>query len=253
MSINPNVIRFEHYRFWYEKIVKEFGFDQKKDEDARDLLYSYRKNYDPTDLIEQIYRESYGKDIIFFGAGPNLSSHFDEFGKKIAKNRRNYYIVAADGATNALQMHSIDPDLVVSDLDGLSHNQFLTTLELNIIVLVHGHGDNMDLLKAYAPLILKYKNIIPTTQVEPKFPVINPGGFTDGDRGLFFLNSIVDKAVPFYLLGYEFGDSIGKFSKNSYRADQPMTDIKRKKLGFCKHLLSYLHKDLGREIIYNTV
>ena len=68
-------------------------------------------------------------------------------------------------------------------MDGITIKEFQYA-SFNII---HAHGDNIKNLKLFKNEIIKFKNIIGTTQVEPDRNLVNPGGFTDGDRILYFL------------------------------------------------------------------
>ena len=72
--------------------------------------------------------------------------------------------------------------------------------------------------------------MIGTTQVKSKIPIINHGGFTDGDRALFLISNFLKEHHNVYLFGYDFGVIIGKYSKPHLMSDQKAKSIKRRKL-----------------------
>jgi len=227
-----------------------FNFDQTADIKARDLLYSYRKALDPIRLFEDIFRNLKFKKPLFFGAGPNLWSDLNNIHKFIKDNRQDYYLISADGASNALYELNLLPNAIFTDLDGLTPAQISLFSRQGSLLIVHSHGDNIDNLKENKILLKEEKNLIATTQTQPIFPVINPGGFTDGDRGLFFCHHLAPLHTPFILYGYDFGEFIGKYSKNTYDSKKPISDQKRKKLEVCKNLIEYLKNNCHRTISF---
>ena len=93
--------------------------------------------------------------------------------------------MVADGATRLLIEKRIPINAVFTDLDGITKANFDNTE----FMIVHAHGDNIDKLTFFKNEIISFPNLIVTTQVEPIENVINSGGFTDGDRILFFITS----------------------------------------------------------------
>lgn len=222
---------------WYNKILNLFQFSESDDISARDLLFSYRKDSDPLNLVNNIKKTISSKQILFFGAGPNLCRHLTQIIKGIKKNRNKFFLVAADGSANALRIYNILPDIIISDLDGISYSEFQYFNHNNVIILIHGHGDNISKIKEYSETIQNGKNIICTTQNQSKYPIINPGGFTDGDRGIYFLHHIAPPQNVFWLFGYDFSGSIGPFSKQGLAIPKKMSDIKAKKMKIAKELI----------------
>jgi hypothetical protein len=81
--------------------------------------------------------------------------------------------VAVEGFTaRRLAEAGVRPDVVVTDLDYEP-----ASVGLGSVVVVHAHGDNVDLLPLYRPPRRVY-----TVQVPPPPGTYNVGGFTDGDR-----------------------------------------------------------------------
>ena len=249
--MNSELINYHRANEIYERVLQIFKFSKEKDVKARDILYEFRKQYDLKSKIKSIKREMIGKNLFFFGAGPNLIHHLELVKNKIKSNRNKYFVVAANGSARALSKFSIIPDLIFSDLDGLNYNQIDKYLKQHSTIIIHGHGDNIEKIHAFKPLLsASNENIICTTQVESRYPIINPGGFTDGDRSVYFCHNLAPIDQEFTLFGYEFKHKIGAFSKNEYEQDQAITPIKEKKLLLCKKLLNELSILEKRSIVF---
>ncbi|TFH30749.1 MAG: DUF115 domain-containing protein [Promethearchaeota archaeon] len=246
--MEPNWIYFRDFRDTFISIQESFGFDPQKEIEAREQLAHILLNRDPTPLIHEITRIASKRTICCFGAGSNLSNHIQAKQKILVTHREEFYLVAADGSANALMDKSLIPDIIISDLDGLSFEQMEIFLQQGVIVVILAHGDNTHAVDIFSPLFQKYPRIIGTTQAPAIFPILNPGGFTDGDRGLFLLHHLVPLFQPFYLFGYEFETTIGKYSKNQYFEDSPMTEMKRKKLAICQNLIHQLRTLWARSV-----
>jgi len=252
--MNSELINYHKANEIYEQVLQIFKFSKEKDVQARDILYEFRKEYDPELKIKSIENNMINKSLFFFGAGPNLIDHLNFIEDEVKSNRNRYFLVAADGSARALSNYSIIPDLIFSDLDGLNYNQIDNFLKQNSMVIIHGHGDNIEKIRKFKPLLsIPNENIICTTQVESRYPIINPGGFTDGDRSVYFCHNLAPINQDFTLFGYEFKHKIGAFSKNEYKQDQAITQIKEKKLLLCKKLLNELSVLEKRSIIYYKI
>ena len=99
--------------------------------------------------------------------------------------------IAADGAVGAIDDLS-KVLCVVSDGDGAEHLQ--RAIESSVHIVLHAHGDNREtwnrLCKKWA-LMESVPSLTLTHQTKISFSGMhNPGGFTDGDRALCFLQSI---------------------------------------------------------------
>ena len=252
--MNSELINYHKANEIYEQILQIFKFDKEKDVQARDILYEFRKLYDPELKIKSIESKMIDKNLFFFGAGPNLLDHLKFIEEKIKSNRNKYFIVTADGSARALYNFSIIPDLIFSDLDGLNLHQIENFLKQNSTIIIHGHGDNIEKIHNFKSLLsTPNANIICTTQVESRYPILNPGGFTDGDRSIYFCHNLAPIGQDFTLFGYEFKHKIGIFSKNEYEQDQAITPIKEKKLLLCKKLLNQLSILENRSIIFYQI
>ncbi len=184
-----------------------------------------KKALDPKVLQKKIK----GKNIIVVGAGPSLED--EKVLKYIKKNKKSVKIVA-DGAVQFLIENKVKPDIVVTDLDG--NPAALQKAEKGgAVMVVHAHGDNTAMLKKLVP---KFKKLVGSTQVMPIENVHNFGGFTDGDRGVFLAEEFGAKKIV--LVGMDFGNSIGKYSKKKVED----AELKKQKMEAGKRLLEMLAK-----------
>ena len=69
-------------------------------------------------------------------------------------------------------------------------------------LVVHAHGNNSDKIMEY---VSRLKRVLGTTQSTPVGNIYNFGGFTDGDRALFFAVEWGAKII--ILAGMDFGAS----------------------------------------------
>ena len=136
--------------------------------------------------------------------------------------------IAADSSIKPLLENGIIPEIIISDLDG--DEKSLKKVSKKSIFVIHAHGDNMNKLE----FSKKIKKCIGTTQSNPFDKIQNFGGFTDGDRGVFFASHFEAKKI--ILFGMDFGERIGKYS-NTKKSDRK---IKLMKLNKGKFLLEWL-------------
>jgi uncharacterized Rossmann fold enzyme len=212
---------------WYNKIINTFGYDRSKDQLATDVL-SRLISHRAIDL-QQLKVLLSGRSVLVFGAGPSLEEDLQQIAKE--NLLKKCAIISADGATTALlKVAKVVPNVVVTDLDG-DINFLLRADRLGSVMVIHGHGDNIDRLRKYVP---KFKSVVGTTQVEPRPNVHNFFGFTDGDRAVFL--AIVMRAKLVALAGMDLGRVVGKYSKKQVRS----VEVKILKLKICKELLEWL-------------
>jgi len=225
-------VKFVDWFPYYQGIRAEFGYSSEKDQEAARMLsdMAKKKAVDPRILERKIK----GKNVIVIGAGSGLE---DERATKYIKKNKGFVTIAADGAVQFLLENKIKPDIVVTDLDG-DPASLQKAEKSGATMVVHAHGDNMDLLKKMVP---KFKKIIATTQVMPLDNVYNFGGFTDGDRCVFLADEFGAKKIV--LLGMEL-DSPGKYSKK--RVKNP--ELKKQKMQAGRRLLEMLAKQSRSEL-----
>jgi uncharacterized Rossmann fold enzyme len=201
------------WRKRYSEILKEFKYSEKKDKESAIILNSILKK---SDVNEKILNLIKGNTVFVIGSGPSLSSAIPKL-----KNYKKIVKIAADSSIKPLVENGIIPDIVVTDLDG-DENILKKIGKTKSIFVVHAHGDNIEKLE----FVKNFKNYIGTTQSKPFDKLQNFGGFTDGDRGVFLANHFQAKKI--ILLGMDFGERIGKFSKTK-KSDRKIKLMKLKK------------------------
>ena len=212
---------------WYERIVKTFCYDPRRDQYATDILSQLLEGV--AIPLAELRGMVEGKPVMVFGAGPSLREDIktlvdhgllDDFAK-----------ISADGATTALlEIAEKAPDIVVTDLDGIV-SDLLKANRHGAVMVIHSHGDNIALIRRAVP---KFRNKIGTTQTTPRPNVYNFGGFTDGDRAVFLSTELNARIIV--LAGMDFGSTIGEYSKQEVKS----VEVKRMKLKIGKELLSWL-------------
>ncbi len=223
-------MNYSKWDSYYKQILDDFNFSKKRDIESAQLLNDLLRNRNKIDM-DSLKNFMENKEIVVFGAGPSLEKsihkYLDFFIDKI--------LISADGATSALVKNCILPDFIFTDLDGNVSDQIYANKNGSIIVL-HAHGDNIHAIKKY---LSKFNNrIIGTTQTDPsEFKnLYNFGGFTDGDRCVFFAEHFKVKKI--YLIGFDFHGEIGEYSY----PDKKDKKQKIKKLRWCEDLIVVLAK-----------
>jgi len=205
----------------FKEIRKEFGYLEKDDLISAKKLDSLLKGKNSKNQFQNMIR---GKTIFIIGAGPSLTKSL-----KYIKKSKDVTKIVADGAVRALLEKNIKPDILVTDLDG-----DLKSIEkigkTNIPIIVHAHGDNYEKLE----IVKKFRNVVGSTQTRKIGKIENFGGFTDGDRCVFLAEYF--NARKIVLIGMDFGQKIGKYSKNRIVNRK----IKIKKLKFGKKVVEWI-------------
>lgn len=243
---------YPEFKDWYLQIKEDFKFDLQRDKDARDYLSLVLKKKNQKWNLNKVLISFKDKiltktGILVYGCGPSLEETINIIIKKKGIGFfENYINLAADGASILLRKKGIKIDAIFSDLDGITKNEFNYT-NFNII---HAHGDNIERLKFFENEIISFENIIGTTQVEPVKNVINPGGFTDGDRILYFLRTLISSYHNVFLIGMDFGSVIGKYSKIEFKKNQNASPTKEKKLLYAEKLIKWLIRKVEYKIYF---
>jgi len=241
-SLKTQIESHIEFRAWYRKIVNDFNFDLQKDREARDLLSHILEKKPSSYNLEEIllsFKENIQKKecICVYGCGPSLEESVDfilsNLGKSFFSNCVN---LAADGAARLLNEKTIPIDGIITDLDGITKNDFSKAK----FVIVHAHGDNNHLLERFKNAIINFTKIIGTTQAESTYNLVNPGGFTDGDRILAFIISFLLPHQELYLIGMDFNDIVGIYSKLNHEKNYLADPIKFKKLQYALQIIEWL-------------
>ncbi len=205
----------------------------KTDQEAADLLSGYIMKVAMPLSVAQKRVE--GKNVLVCGAGPSILDNLS-----VIKDRGlvdDSLVFAADGATTACMEFDIIPDFIFTDLDGCMED-IVAAQKQKAIVVVHAHGDNITKLNSWIPRLLEGRAIIGSTQIRPRPDVHNLGGFTDGDRSVFWAEGL--RAAKIALIGMDLGNMIGRYSKPELTHDVIASPVKRQKLLVAKELLSWL-------------
>lgn len=230
-------MKWEEWEPFYLRIIHEMGYSIEDDRKAARVLRALLLEGDEYILREEL-KAVIGKKAYVFGAGPSLEVALREF------DFSDGTLIAADGATSALLDASVVPEVIVTDLDGRIPDLKLAN-DRGSFMVIHAHGDNIDKLNVYVPL---FSRILGTCQTEPLDIVYNFGGFTDGDRAAFLAEELGAREIT--LVGFDFGETVGKWSKPSLREHSPVWESKRKKFEFAKELLEWLEKNGRARIEY---
>ncbi len=232
----------KEFKNWYDQIKKDFKFNYQKDCEARDYLsqifLNKIQNWELNDVLILFKKKILTKpSLLVFGCGPSLEKTVEIILKKKGGIFfEDFIILAADGSSILLREKGIKIDAIFTDLDGITKKEFNYT-SFNII---HAHGDNIEKLQYFEEDIIKFENVIGTTQVEPITNLINPGGFTDGDRILFFLRTLISPFHRLFLIGMDFGSIVGKYSKINIKENQEADSVKLKKLHYALKVIKWL-------------
>ncbi|ASJ10967.1 6-hydroxymethyl-7,8-dihydropterin pyrophosphokinase [Thermococcus sp. P6] len=230
-------MRWETWKPFYLRIVREMGYSIEEDRRSAGLLRALLLEGDEYLLRDEL-EVIVGRKAYVFGAGPSLEDALK------THDFSDGTLIAADGATSALLNAGLVPDITVTDLDGRIPDIKLAN-DRGTFVVVHAHGDNADRIAAYVPV---FSRILGTCQTEPLDVVYNFGGFTDGDRAAFLAEELGAREIV--LVGFDFGPLVGKWSKPRLRDHSPVWDSKRKKFEFAQELLRWLEKNGRARIEY---
>ena len=236
---------FNVWEGWYKEILETLGFLRDDDEKTAELL---DKILDEKGCltIEQFFDEMMEKKdtskFIVVGAGPSIKKHIKYVKENYDLN--DYLIVSADGATTAMLEDDLVPDIVATDLDGKMED-LLAANSLGSYFVIHAHGDNEPLINKWTT---SFDKILGTTQSVPIGHLYNFGGFTDGDRAMFF--AIALGCEEMVLAGMDFGTTVTKYSRpNIEGATGPADEIKTKKLIFAERLLAWIKENTDVKVI----
>jgi len=210
-------VNFDDWEPAYRAILTDFGFDRGADERTRDRLAEL---VDPFDLAR--LRDALGgKTVAVAGGGPSLPDDTDLL-------REAGAVVAAAGAADVVAAAGFDVDLMVTDLDENPASARAFSRQ-SVPVAAAAHGDNRPAVDEWVPRC-DDRHVLGTTQAAPAGPVVNLGGFTDGDRGAFIADACGADRLVFP--GWDLDDP-------------DVDDEKRRKLVWAARLLHWLERRRG--------
>jgi uncharacterized Rossmann fold enzyme len=199
----------------YEAILGDFGYDRAGDERARDVLVPLVEPFDLDRL------DCTGKRVAIAGGAPSLAEETE-----LAADADRVF--AASTAVDVLAAAGVSVDLMVTDLDKNPETARELT-ESSTPVAAHAHGDNVPAVREHVPTF-DTDHVLGTTQAAPVAPVLNFGGFTDGDRAAYLADHL--GAAELVFPGWDFDDpAVGP--------------EKAKKLQWAERLLYWLERRRG--------
>lgn len=184
--MNNKKVKYLKFADWeplYEEIVSDFSYCKEEDIRSAEILAECRG----TDSLASL-RELKGIKVEI--GGPYFSKSDIET------------TIAAGASVSQIVDEGVEPDLLVTDLDGDKELQL--DLNLNgVPAVIHAHGDNIQLIKSWAE---KFKGpVVATCQCyPPENDIYNFGGFTDGDRACFIADHF--GAEKIVLNGWDFDE-----------------------------------------------
>jgi len=208
-------VNFDEWEPVYEQILADFGFDRAADERARDVLAGLLDGEQTCDLSALDVAE---ETVAVAGAAGNLEAQAE-----LAASADSVF--AASTAADRLAAVGVDVDCMVTDLDK-NPDTVASLTASGVPVAVHAHGDNISTVREFVPTF-DFRWVLPTTQAAPVDPVVNPGGFTDGDRAAFLADHLGAETLVFP--GWEFDD-------------RTVGAMKREKLRWAERLLAWLER-----------
>jgi len=207
-------MEWEKWKPLYEKILKEFGYDEIKDMEAAKIAVKVTRNLAGEKEIKEIIM---GKHVAICGAAMQEA----DIGRLAGK-----VIVAADETASFLLAHHVIPHMIVSDLDG-NVEDIIEANKRGALAIVHAHGDNVERLKKWLP---KFEGkVVLTTQSKPFNGIYNFGGFTDGDRAYCIARHF--HACRIFLIGFDFENVVEKEGKDN--------EIKKRKLKWAERIIKW--------------
>ncbi len=231
----------------YQWIVETLGINPETDYHAVEVLSQLinGNSLSPADLKGLIT----GRNAIVLGAGPSLDEGLDTLlTYRQLLQKGNSILVVADTAVKPVLDHGIYPDIVVTDLDG-DINAIMEAASSGSVIIVHGHGDNIERLQKHVPELLELKaRIIGTTQVEPRGNVYNFGGFTDGDRALYMASLMGARRIV--MIGMDLGYVVGRYAVKKFAGNPLGYSRKLVKLMIAAKLLEDLSCSCPEPPIY---
>lgn len=203
---------FDEWEPDHLQIVREFGYDRKKDErSARVLDEVLAGERIDLDVLGEMIG---GREVTVAGNAASLPAELAE---------RKGLLITADEATSVAMEEGVYPGFLVTDLDGRVEDQLLAN-DRGSVAVIHAHGDNMPAVRRWAP---KFRGmVVATTQCRPFGSVYDFGGFTDGDRAVFLSQHF--GASRIHLIGFDF-------EHPSQKDEDPA--VKKRKLAWAKKLI----------------
>lgn len=208
-------MKFSEWEPVYLSICEDFGYSPDSDAMSVRMLKAVTPNSDLRD--EDSIIPLIGRTVTVVGDSPGLEGD-------VSRLPPEGCVIASGSSVLRLLRMGIRPQIVVTDLDGNINAQLEASSE-GALTLILAHGDNMDLVRQYAPLFTG--PVVLTTQGRPENTVFDYGGFTDGDRCVCLAREFGAERI--LLLGFDFENP------NPKEGSDP--EVKRRKLAWAKRII----------------
>ncbi|MHA1995321.1 MAG: 6-hydroxymethylpterin diphosphokinase MptE-like protein [Candidatus Hodarchaeales archaeon] len=238
-------MRLDKWNKEYLKIVSKLDLNIEEDIRSAKRLESLllaKLSYGSSYILNKLHLSLKQPNLVV-GAGPSLETDLNQCKEKL--RLEDLVIIAVDGSCSLFRQLQIIPDIVITDLDG-EWSAIRWAISHGAITLIHAHGDNQPLVQQFFTeddFLKKETYVWGSTQNVFKTILFNFGGFTDGDRAIFL--SIHFQSPLIGLIGFDFGEKIGKFSTLNPLITK---DLIRKRQKFeiaCSLLSSHYHTHNG--------
>ncbi len=207
-------MQYTEWKPFYDDILREMGYSREKDRAAAETAAELTSPRKPSQLQKTLE----DRDVAVAGAGPSLEDEVDRVEAADA-------VLAADAAAPRLLALDLPVDVLCTDLDSAPE----TAVELSeeaVPVVVHGHGDNIELLRRWLPMI-EDDAVVVTSQCRPPEDVLCFGGFTDGDRAAYVAHEFDAESIT--LAGFDFWSADGEKLRKLRWAKKLLLELERRR------------------------
>jgi uncharacterized Rossmann fold enzyme len=214
-------MRFAQWEPCYRSIVTRFGFSVAREEASADWLaraLSAKGSYGGRRAgVPQLRALLAGRDAVVLGRAKGPLPSFPWRDRRV--------VVACDGATSACLAQGLVPDLVVTDLDGRLSDEVRAN-RLGSLLVIQAHGDNLPTLRHW---LGRFPGpVVGSCSARPRGPLVNFGGFTDGDRAVLLAEALGARSAT--LVRFDFD--------HPAEGPGPAGRVKREKLEVARQILA---------------
>ena len=195
----------------YERLRAAFGFSFDREQEAAALLERLLPERAHSDPLPRLAARIRGREAVVVGLAPHAGP--PPLWRRPASGPAPV-LLCADGAAATCLEAGLVPTAVVTDLDGPVPSE-VSANRRGSVVVVHAHGDNLDALAEWVPEFPG--ELAGSWAGPPRGPLLDVGGFTDGDRAAFLAEHV--GATRVLLWGFDFD-----------RTEEPDPSIRERKL-----------------------
>ncbi len=190
-------MRYELWEPRYAAIRADFGYPFDAEERAAGVLEGLLPAAARSRGAERLRARLAGRDVVVVGLAPG-------FGPppvwRLPPTDPPMALVAADGAARVCLEAGLVPAVIATDLDG----PVASEVEANgrgAVVVIHAHGDNVDALRRWVPEFPG--ELVGSWAGPPTEVLLNPGGFTDGDRAAYLADAAGARRILLWAFDFD--------------------------------------------------